>query len=156
MSTREGRVVFLKDVLDQAVEKTKEIMIEKNVVTENIDETAATVGIGAVLFQELSNYRIKDYVFSWDRVLNFDGETGPYVQYTHARAASVLRKAGEGASEIGKEINAEYIKDGAAYELAKLIYEYPETVLDAAGKYEPSIITRYIVDLAQGFNRFLS
>ena len=154
MSTREGRVVFLKDVLDQAVEKTKEIMIEKNVVTENIDETAATVGIGAVLFQELSNYRIKDYVFSWDRVLNFDGETGPYVQYTHARAASVLRKAGEDASEIGKEINAEYIKDGVAYELAKLIYEYPETVLDAAGKYEPSIITRYIVDLAQGFNRF--
>lgn len=154
MSTREGRVVFLKDVLDQAVEKTKEIMIDKNVVTENVDETAAMVGIGAVVFQELSNYRIKDYVFSWDRVLNFDGETGPYVQYTHARAASLFRKAGEDIEQIGSEIKTEYLRSKAAYELTKLIYKYPEIVVEAAEKYEPSIITRYIVDLAQGFNRF--
>ena len=154
MSTREGRVVFLKDVLDQAVEKTKEIMIEKNVITENVDETAAMVGIGAVVFQELSNYRIKDYVFSWDRMLNFDGETGPYVQYTHARAASLFRKAGEDIEQIGSEIKTEYLRSKAAYELTKLIYKYPEIVVEAAEKYEPSIITRYIVDLAQGFNRF--
>lgn len=154
MSTREGRVVFLKDVLDQAVEKTKEIILEKNVVTENIEETAKMVGIGAVLFQELSNYRIKDYVFSWDRVLNFDGETGPYVQYTHARAASVLRKAGEDLGNICNNIKPEYLQGKAAYELVKLVSKYPEVVSEAAEKYEPSIITRYIVDVAQGFNRF--
>lgn len=93
MSTRHGRVVFLEDVLNRAVEKTREIIIEKGVNTDNVDETARQVGIGAVVFQELSNNRIKDYVFSWDKVLDFNGETGPYVQYTHARAASVLRNA---------------------------------------------------------------
>ena len=95
MSTRHGRVVFLEDVLNKAVERTREIILEKNVNTENVDVTAKQVGIGAVVFNELSNGRIKDYVFSWDKVLNFDGETGPYVQYTHARAASVLRNAGK-------------------------------------------------------------
>ena len=94
MSTRHGRVVFLKDVLNKAIEKTKEIIIEKQVNTDDVDETARKVGIGAVIFQELANNKIKDYVFSWDKVLNFDGETGPYVQYTYARAKSVLRKAG--------------------------------------------------------------
>ena len=96
MSTREGRVVFLEDVLNGAVEKTREIIKEKNADASeaDIDEIAKTVGIGAVIFQELSNNRIKDYVFKWDKVLNFDGETGPYVQYTHARCVSVLRKAG--------------------------------------------------------------
>ncbi|MFR6259095.1 MAG: arginine--tRNA ligase, partial [Anaerovoracaceae bacterium] len=94
MSTRQGRVVFLEDVLNRAVEQTKKIIEEKNVNTENVEETAREVGIGAVIFNELSNYRIKDYVFSWDKVLNFEGETGPYVQYTHARACSILRNAG--------------------------------------------------------------
>ena len=93
MSTRQGRVVFLEDVLNKAIERTREIILEKNVNTDNVDVTARQVGIGAVVFNELSNGRIKDYVFSWDKVLNFDGETGPYVQYTHARAASVLRNA---------------------------------------------------------------
>nr|HPR24508.1 arginine--tRNA ligase [Bacillota bacterium] len=156
MSTREGRVVFLEDVLSRAVEKTREIIKEKNVNTDDIEKTAKQVGIGAVVFQELSNNRIKDYVFSWDRVLNFDGETGPYVQYTHARAASVLRKAGAAASvDAGKkEIKAEYIKSDSAYELAKLIYTLPETVAEAGEKYEPSIITRHIINVAQAFNRF--
>ena len=97
LSTRKGRVVFLEDVLNKAVEKTKEIILEKNpdAPKDRIDEVAKEVGIGAVMFNELSNSRIKDYVFKWDQVLNFDGETGPYVQYTHARCCSVLRKAGE-------------------------------------------------------------
>jgi len=156
MSTREGRVVFLEEVLSRAVEKTREIIKEKNVNTDDIEITAKQVGIGAVVFQELSNNRIKDYVFSWDRVLNFDGETGPYVQYTHARAASVLRKA-EAADvgvACGKDIKAEHIKSDSAYELAKLIYTFPETVAEAGEKYEPSIITRHIINVAQAFNRF--
>lgn len=156
MSTREGRVVFLEDVLNRAVEQTREIIMEKNVNTDDVEETAKMVGIGAVMFQELSNNRIKDYVFSWDKVLNFEGETGPYVQYTHARAASVLRKAGD---ELVSKVKAgapdpKYISGDSAYELAKLIYAFPDVVKDAGEKYEPSIVTRHIVDIAQAFNRF--
>lgn len=156
MSTREGRVVFLEDVLNRAVDQTKEIIKEKNVNTDNIDETAKMVGIGAVIFQELSNNRIKDYVFSWDKILNFEGETGPYVQYTHARAASVLRKAGEDIVEkaMVNSINLEYLMKDSAYELIKLLYTFPEAVAEAGDKYEPSIVTRHIVDIAQAFNRF--
>ena len=155
MSTRHGRVVFLEDVLNRAVEQTKVIIEEKGVATDNIEETAAMVGIGAVMFQELSNNRIKDYTFSWDKVLNFEGETGPYVQYTHARAASVLRKAGEEvvAKAVGN-IDASYITSDSAYELAKAIYEFPAVIVDAGEKYEPSVVTRHIVDVAQAFNKF--
>ncbi len=156
MSTRHGRVVFLEDVLNRAVEQTKEIIKEKGVATDNIDETAAMVGIGAVMFQELSNNRIKDYTFSWDKVLNFEGETGPYVQYTHARAASVLRKAGEDvvAKAAAGDIDASFITSDSAYELAKAIYEFPAVIVDAGDKYEPSVVTRHIVDVAQAFNKF--
>lgn len=157
MSTRHGRVVFLEDVLNKAVEKTKEIIKEKNPGAENINEIAKEVGIGAVMFQELSNNRIKDYTFSWDKVLNFDGETGPYVQYTHARCCSVLRKAGE---EVVKEclnveeLSLDKICTDRGYDLAKLIYQFPEIVKDAGDKLEPSIVTRHIINVAQAFNRF--
>lgn len=157
MSTRSGRVVFLEDVLLRAVEQTRNIIEEKNVNTDNIDETAKDVGIGAVIFQELSNNRIKDYIFSWDKVLNFEGETGPYVQYSHARAASVLRRAGAEADEIvnnALDIDAKYLTSDSGYELAKLIYQFPLTIIDAADKYEPSMITRQIVNIAQSFNKF--
>ncbi|WP_312094815.1 arginine--tRNA ligase [Aminipila sp.] len=157
MSTRHGRVVFLEDVLSRAVEQTKEIIKEKNVATDNIDETAKMVGIGAVMFQELSNNRIKDYVFSWDKVLNFEGETGPYVQYTHARAASVLRKADAESVEKAKKVSAldmSHVLSDSAYDLAKLIYQFPQVIIEAGDKYEPSVVTRHIVDIAQSFNRF--
>lgn len=157
MSTRKGRVVFLEDVLNRAVEKTREIIEEKGVATDNIDETAAQVGIGAVMFNELSNNRIKDYVFDWDKVLNFEGETGPYVQYTHARACSLMRKAGEELTAKAEKLegfDASLICSDSAYELAKLIYRMPEVIQEAADKYEPSVITRHIIDIAQAFNRF--
>ncbi len=155
MSTRQGRVVFLEDVLKAAVEKTREIIEEKGVNTDNMEETAKIVGIGAVIFQELSNGRIKDYTFSWDKVLNFDGETGPYVQYTHARAASVLRNAGaENASFDPVNMDLSFVCTPAAYELVKLLYRFPEVVAEAADKYEPSVVTRHIVDIAQAFNKF--
>ncbi|MBQ1228393.1 MAG: arginine--tRNA ligase, partial [Firmicutes bacterium] len=155
MSTRHGRVVFLEDVLTRAVEQTKEIIREKGVNTENIDETAKIVGIGAVVFNELSNNRIKDYVFSWNKVRDFNGETGPYVQYTYARCASVLRNAGEEAVKAAQAgIKAEYITSESAFALAKLIYRLPQVIIEAAEKYEPSILTRHLVDIAQGFNRF--
>ncbi len=155
MSTRQGRVIFLEDVLNRAVEQTTQIIKEKNVNTENIEETAKDVGIGAVIFNELSNYRIKDYVFSWDKVLNFEGETGPYVQYTHARACSILRNAGEEAAAKAKAgFDASYITGESAHKLIKLIYDLPEVIAEAGEKYEPSVVTRHIVDIAQGFNKF--
>lgn len=157
MSTRKGKVVFLLDVLTKAIEKTKEVIAEKNVAEEDIDQTAKDVGIGAVMFQELSNNRIKDYVFSWDKVLNFEGETGPYVQYTHARACSVLRNAGASAEAVlngTSKPDMKYITGEAAYELVKAIASFPEVVQDAAAKYEPSVVTRHIIDVAQFFNKF--
>lgn len=156
MSTRHGRVVFLEDVLNRAVDETRKIIKEKGVATDNIDETAKQVGIGAVIFQELSNNRIKDYVFSWDKVLDFNGETGPYVQYTYARAASLMRRADAGALAKADEadIDVTYIRSDAAYELVKLLEAFPAVVVEAAEKYEPSVVTRHIVDIAQSFNRF--
>jgi arginyl-tRNA synthetase len=166
MSTRGGRVVFLEDVLNKAVDRTREIIIEKDVNTDDIDETARQVGIGAVIFNELANNRIKDYVFSWDKILNFDGETGPYVQYSYARAASVLRKAGVASGSLSDPSGGIEGLEGAAsgdyaaicgdeaYTLEKLIYRLPMVVKEAGEKYEPSILTRHLVDIAQAFNRF--
>ena len=151
MSTRKGRVVFLEDVLTKAVEKTREIITEKNPNIENLDQIAKQVGIGAVVFQELSNNRIKDYGFSWDRTLNFDGETGPYVQYTHARACSVLRKAGQ---KVSRDIDFNLLTDKDSVNVIKEIQNLPKIIVDAMKKNEPHIVARFVVDLAQSFNKF--
>ncbi len=156
MSTRKGKVVFLEDVLNRAVEKTADIIREKGVATENVEDIAKAVGIGAVVFNELSNNRIKDYVFDWDRVLNFDGETGPYCQYTYARASSVLRKAE--AEDLQRaqaaDFDAAKITGDRAYELVKLVYKMPAELEEAGDKYAPSILTRHIINMAEAFNRF--
>lgn len=151
MSTRKGRVVFLEDVLKQAIEKTKETMLAKNPNALNVDEIAKQVGVGAVVFQELSNSRIKDYTFSWSRTLSFEGETGPYVQYTHARCCAVLRKAEE---EVTTDINYELLNDVDSAEVLKVIASFNKTILNAMRKNEPHIITRFVLDLAQVFNKF--
>ena len=151
MSTRKGRVVFLEDVLKQAIEKTKETMLTKKPNALNVDEIAKQVGVGAVVFQELSNSRIKDYTFSWSRTLSFEGETGPYVQYTHARCCAVLRKAEE---EVTTDINYELLNDVDSAEVLKVIASFNKTILNAMRKNEPHIITRFVLDLAQAFNKF--
>lgn len=151
LSTRKGQVVFLEDVLNKAIEKTREIMENRDDTVENIDEVSKIVGIGAVKFQELYNNRIKDYVFDWDEVLNFDGETGPYVQYTYARAKSVLRKAG--VDEI-KPIDIEKITNDEEFSLVKKLAGFEDIVIKAKEKYEPSLITRHLTEIAKSFNKF--
>ena len=151
MSTRKGRVVFLEDVLKQAIEKTRETVLSKNPDAKNVDEISKQVGVGAVVFQELSNSRIKDYTFSWERTLSFEGETGPYVQYTHARCCAVLRKANE---EVTSDINYELLSDGDAAEVLKVIGSFNKAIVSAMRRNEPHIVTRFVLDLAQAFNKF--
>ena len=148
MSTRKGNVVFLEDVINRCIEKALAIITEKNPDLENKEVVAQKVGVGAVIFGALYNSKIKDIVFSYDKVLNFDGETSVYVQYTCARANSVLEKGGIPESWEAIEPNA------VEFELVKAISALPETVKDAADKYEPSYIARFAVDVAQKFNKF--
>ena len=149
MSSRQGTVVYLEDVLNSAVQKAKEIIYEKNPNLENKDEIAEQVGVGAVIFGALQNNRIKDITFSYDKVLNFDGETCPYVQYTHARANSLLEKAG--AFDPAK---ADFSSLENAHELVSAIASFGDTIKAAADKREPSVVTRLAVDVAEIFNKY--
>lgn len=153
LSTRGGNVIFLEDLLKEAVQKTKEIMMEKNPDLENMDEVAEQVGVGAVVFHDLFNNRIKDVTFSWDQVLNFDGETGPYVQYTFARASSILRKAQWNPAEQ-EAVDMSALTDEYSQEILKLIETFPKRVEEACQKWEPYMITRYTVALATAYNKF--
>ena len=151
LSTREGRVVYLDDLLHQAIDKARAIIEEKSPDLENKDEVARQVGIGAVVFFDLYNNRIKDIDFTWERALNFDGETGPYVQYTHARACSVLRKA-EGVERLNPDFAA--LSDPYSQDVVRLIEQFPDILKSAVNRSEPSMVTRFSVDLAQAFNKF--
>ena len=151
LSTRKGQVVFLEDVLNKAIDKTKEIMKDRDSALENLDETAQIVGIGAVKFQELYNNRIKDYVFDWDNLLNFEGETGPYVQYSYARAKSVLKK---GQIDNFDKVEFDLLNTDEEFNLIKSLAEFKESIVRAKEKYEPSIISRKVMDIAKNFNKF--
>ena len=155
LSTRRGKVVYLEDVLNRATEKVDDILREreeKNGYTmENREELARQVGIGAVKFQELFNQRIKDYVFDWDRTLSFDGETGPYVQYTHARMHSLLEK---GNFDPSKEVDVKALSLDDEKELLQQLYGFNQVIVDSHEKYEPYLVTRYITECAKTFNKY--
>ena len=151
LSTRKGNVVILEDLLNQAVTKAREIIEEKSPNLENKDEVARQIGIGAVIYTDLSANRIKDIDFRWENALNFDGESGPYVQYTHARCCSVLRKAGD---LCGAAPDWSALTDDEAQSLLRLLSRFPDVIREAANKYEPSMITRAVTDIAQAFNKY--
>ena len=152
MSTRKGKVVWLEDVISRCVEKARVILEEKNPALENKDAVAETVGVGAVVFGALYNSKIKDITFSYDKALNFDGETSVYVQYTCARAASVLSKAA--ADGIAFDEATSGTPNAQEAELLKALGDFPATVREAAEKYEPSFVARWCVDTAKLFNKF--
>ncbi len=151
MSTRKGKVVLLEDLLIEAVERIGKIIEEKNPSLENKDVVANEVGIGAVIFADLCTKRNKDVVFDWDEVLNFEGETGPYVQYTHARLCSILRKYGK---PVTTDINYELLSEDEAIILIKNLWRFPSVILKAAELYEPSLICNYLIDVCGNLNRF--
>lgn len=150
LSTRKGNVVFLDDVLDTAVEKAKSVIESKNPELEGKDEIANQVGVGAVVFGALSQGRIKDLAFSYDKALSFEGETAPYIQYTHARCKSVIARAGE----VNAQKDVSVLCDDASFALVKLLAGFDAVVEDAAEKYEPSIISRYLIELSKAYNKF--
>ncbi|MBU5270502.1 arginine--tRNA ligase [Clostridium cochlearium] len=150
LSTRKGEVIFLEDLLKESIDKTLEIINEKNSELENKEETAKKIGIGAVIFTYLKNNRERDIVFSWDEMLSFDGETGPYVQYSYARGKSILRKAGE----IKGDIDYSKLNSKEEFELVKTLEGFNKSILQAIEKLEPSIVTRYVIEVAKAFNKF--
>ena len=152
MSTREGNIVKLEELLNESIARAKEIIEEKNPELEDKDEVAKKVGVGAVIFNDLSNSRIKDEVFDWNQILNFQGETGPYVQYTYVRTKSVLEKAGY--MPTIEEVKFDKLLNEASKNIIKLIYNFENILIQVTEKEEPSILSRYLIDLAKAFSNF--
>lgn len=152
MSTREGNVVKLEDLLNESISRAKSIIEEKNPNLEDKEEVAKKVGIGAVIFNDLSSSRIKDEIFDWDTILNFQGETGPYIQYTYVRTRSVLEKV----EKLPKadEIDVNLLCDEYSQEMLKLLYNFEDTLIQVTEKNEPSLLSHYLIDLAKSFSSF--
>ncbi|KGO14844.1 arginine--tRNA ligase [Clostridium botulinum] len=150
LSTRNGDVVFLEDLLNQSVEETLKIINEKNPNLKNKEDIAKKLGIGAVVFTYLKNNRERDIVFDWKEILSFDGETGPYVEYSYARGKSILRKAGE----LTGEADYSKLSSKEEFELAKLLGGFNDAIMNAIDKLEPAMVTRYVIEVAKAFNKF--
>jgi len=152
MSTREGIIIKLEDLLKEAISRAEKVIEEKNPELENKEDVARKVGIGAVIFNDLSNSRIKDEIFDWDAMLNFQGETGPYIQYIYVRTKSVLEKAGYVPKF--EEIDINELTDEASTNVIKTIANFSNTLEQVVDKNEPSILSRYLIDLSQSFSSF--
>ena len=151
IGSRKGNSVFLEDILQEAIAKSKKIVEEKNPNLEGKDEVARKVGVGAIIFNDLYNSRIKDEIFDWDILLNFQGETGPYMQYIYVRTKSLIEKANY-VPDISK-VDFSLLKE-EAIDIIKALYQFQDTIIMAADKNEPSVIARYAIDLAQKFSTF--
>ena len=152
IGSRTGNSVILEDIIYEAIDKVKNIILEKNPSIENIDETARKIGVGAIIFNDLNNSRVKDEIFDWDMMLNFNGETGPYIQYMYVRTKSILDKAGY-VPNIS-DINTNKLLDEDSINIIKNIYLFNDIIVEAANKNEPSIISRYVLDIAKNYSVF--
>lgn len=155
IATREGNIIYLEDLFNEATKRVIEIMNEKNPDMANKEQIASDIGVGAIVFEDLSSNRIKDIDFSWKEALNFDGSTGPYVQYTYARACSVLRKAEMNEKEYSMDgINASDLTTDEEFSLLKVLSLFNEKIDQALKDLEPSVIARYLIDICMAFNKF--
>ena len=154
MSTREGNVIRLDDLLNEAIDRAKEIIQQKNPDLENKEEVAKKVGIGAVIFNDLANNRVKDEIFDWNTILNFQGETGPYIQYTYVRTKSVIEKASQGVIPDVQSLDVDLLNDEYSIKIVKLIYSFEDILKQVTDKNEPSILSRYLIDLAKAYSNF--
>lgn len=152
MSTREGNVIRLEDILNESISRAKEIIKNKNADLQDADEVAKKVGIGSVIFNDLYNSRIKDEIFDWDVMLNFQGETCPYIQYMYVRINSILEKSNQNI--LINNINYSKLIDELSYNLIKLIYNFTDVIENAANKNEPYILSRYLIDVAKAYSAF--
>ncbi|NYZ79695.1 arginine--tRNA ligase [Candidatus Micrarchaeota archaeon] len=150
MSTREGKVIFLEDVLDKAVSKAKKIISEKNPSLKNKDKAAGVIGVGAVKFADLSQNRIKDVEFDWDRMISFEGDTAPYLQYAYVRCLSILEKTGKQKKTFGVPSALEEEEKKMIIKLA----EFPDVVMQAAVHYEPHVLANYLLSLVHDYSAF--
>jgi arginyl-tRNA synthetase len=151
MSTRKGKVVLLDEVLNESIAMARHNIEEKNPSLENKDEVAKQVGVGAVIFHDLKNNRMNDIEFSLEEMLRFEGETGPYVQYTFARACSILRKGNWQADAAVPEFQSTWEKE---WKVVSMMMEFSNAIKRACVNYDPSQVAKYIVDLAQAFNKY--
>ena len=152
MSTREGNVIKVKDLLDESIERANKILEEKNPNIQNKEDIAKKVGIGAIIFNDLANSRIKDEIFDWDQILNFQGETGPYMQYIYVRTKSVLESAN---SEIDmNNIDVSKLLDDESVKVLKDIYKFEDILKSVTDKNEPYILSRYLIELAKDYSTF--
>ena len=152
MSTREGNMIKLEDLLNEAISRAKKIIEEKNQSLDDKDNIAKKVGIGAVIFNDLAQSRVKDEIFDWDTILNFQGDTGPYIQYTYVRTKSVIEKAGY-IPEI-KDVKPDLLLDDSAWRVLKLIYNFENVLIQVTNQNEPSILSRYLIDIAKAYSNF--
>ena len=152
MSTREGNVIKVEDLLKEAIERAGKILEEKNPNIENKEDIAQKVGIGAIIFNDLSNSRIKDETFDWDTILNFQGETGPYIQYMYVRTKSVLDGAN---NEIDiNEIDVNNLLDEEAIDVIKNIYNFEDVLISVTEKNEPYLLSKYLIELSKNYSAF--
>ncbi|HAB66248.1 MAG TPA: arginine--tRNA ligase [Firmicutes bacterium] len=155
MSTREGNMIKLEDLLQESISRAKEIIEQKNPELEDKEEIAKKVGLGAVIFNDLANSRVKDEIFEWDQILNFQGETGPYIQYTYVRTQSVLEKAGVMEDTLSDDmVNVNKLNDVYSQNIIKLLYGFEDILVQVTEKNEPSILSRYLIDLTKAFSSF--
>jgi arginyl-tRNA synthetase len=154
MATRKGKTVFMEDVLNESIELAKKTIEEKNPKLENKDEVAEKVGVGSVIFYDLVNDRIRDVVFDWKRILDFEGDTGPYLMYTYARASSIIRRLSKEGLTPGKEIDFTKLSHKTEKSLILLLSKFQDKIEEVLQQYKPHILAQYLIELGRAFNEF--
>ena len=154
MSTRKGKVIFMEDVLNKSIELARKVIDEKNPKLNDKENVAQVVGVGAIIFGDLVNDRVKDVLFDWNKILDFEGDTAPYLQYTYARASSIIRKAKEEKLIVSEKVDFEMIKEEVEQRLVSKLSRFQNSIFDALNNYKPHIIAQYLLELARTFNEF--